>query len=235
VVSVSTNDPLQPEVALTVRADVVGSVYLRPSEKMSFGSARGPNQRNRLLVTKDPTEEGELTITDLRTDETWLIASTRKVEVAEPAEGEFPPAMPGDWIIEVKVGDGAPTGVTQSNVRFRTGLRREPEVAVPMAVSIIPPIIVQPQTLRVAPASDDQLVGTLLAVVRPDLDAEALTVEATPEAVTVQTERQGDRRFVMIAKLPASGLTPDAKLVLRLGPHTLEVPIELSPPQGSSP
>ena len=202
-----------------------------------MGSARGPHQRNRILVTKDPTEEGDLTITDLRTDTPWLVASTRKVEVAEPAEGEFPPAIPGDWVVEVRIedDDAPPSGVTQSNVRFKTGLSREPEVVVPISVAIIPPIVVQPRKLRVAPASDDSLVGTLLAVVRPDLDAAALTVEAIPEVVTVQTQRQGDRRFVFIAKLPASSLTEDAKLVLRLGTHTVEVPIEVSTPEGGSP
>lgn len=232
--TVNTNDPLQPEIVLTVRADVVGSVFLRP-EKLSFGSARGPNQRNRILVTKDPTEEGKLEITDLRADLPWLRASARQVEVEEPGAEDFPPASPGDWVVEVRIEGEPPSGVSQSNVRFKTGLRREPEVAVPLSVAIIPPIVVQPQKLTVAPASGDRLVGTLLAVVRADLDAGLLTVEGTPEAVTVQTERQGDRRFVIIAKMPASGLTLDARLVLRLGPHSVEVPIEAASPQASAP
>jgi hypothetical protein len=210
---------------------------LLPHHELTVGSARGRNERKRLIVRKDPTEEGELVLSDVKTQQDWLRPTVRRVETEEPGEGRFPTALPGDWILEVELDKSAPPGSMRTPIEFATGLTREPKVTVLVQVSIIPAVTVRPKSLLVSPAaSGEGLVGEIAAVVRAGLNPDELVIEANSDAVDLEKEKTGPRHFRIHATMPESALGDDLKLVARVGSEgEVEVPILAGTRPSSSP
>lgn len=231
----TTNDPAREQVILTIRADIVGSVIMVPS-RLNVGSARGRGPNNRVLVVQDPREKGELTLTDLRTGIEWLTATVRRVETEEPGQGRVPKASPGNWIVEVAVDEGdAPAGTTRTDVTFKTGLEREPEVSIPVIVSVIPAVVVNPERLRLKPEGvGDRLTGTILAVVRNDLRGQELVVDASSDGIEVRTDSAGPRRYRVFTSMLSSSLKPDAHLTFRVGDKSVQVPLDAPEPEATA-
>ena len=236
-VTLTTNDPEREKSFLTVQANITGSIVMLPSAKMSVGSGRGRNQINRMIVRKDPTEEGELVVSDFGTDQEWLLLTVHRVETEEPGTGGFPTVHPGDWILEIALDESAPEGHTRANVGFSTGLPREPEVKVPVQVSVLAPVAIRPKSLFVSPAaSGEGLQGEVIAVVRAGLNPEELEIESTSEVVKLEKEKSGPRHFRVRATLPESALAERPKLVVRVGDAwRIEVPIVPAASPSSSP
>ena len=232
-VTLTTNDPEREKSFLTVQANIAGSVVTLPHSTMSVGSGRGRNQANRLILRKDPTEEGELVVSSLRTQHEWLRPTVRKVETEEPGTDGFPTALPGDWVLEVALDESAPAGSFRANIDFSTGLPREPEFHVPVQVSVIPAVAIRPRSLLVSPAaSGTGLEGEVMAVMRAGLNPEELEIESTSETVRFEKSQTGPRHFRLRATLPESALADDPKLIVRVGDAwRFEIPIVT----GSSP
>jgi hypothetical protein len=216
-----------PMTVLTIQADIVGSVIMVPAPRIMVGSARGANPANRVLVVQDPREPGELVISDVRTELEWLTVSARRIEVEEPGDGRFPKASPGNWIVRAEVDADAPHGTTRTEVTFKTGLEREPEVTLPIIVAVVPSVVVNPERLRLdQEGAGGRLTGSLVAIVRMDLRGEELVVEASSDAVEVSTESAGVRRYRIHASIPTGSLSPDDHLILRVGDsRPVEVPL----------
>jgi hypothetical protein len=217
-VTLTTNDPAREKSVLTIQGNILGSVFLLPHHELSIGSARGRHQRRRMIIRKDPTEDGQLVVSDVKTRKEWLHSKVRRVETEEPGEGSFPTALPGDWILEVDFDKSAPPGGLRTPIEFSTGLSREPKVTVLVQVSIIPAITVRPKNLLLSPAASGQgLEGEIAAVVRGGLNPEELEISATSEVVALQTEQTGPRHFRVRASMPDTALGEDLKLVFRVG------------------
>jgi hypothetical protein len=236
-VTLTTNDPEREKSFLTIQANITGSIVMLPHSKMSVGSGRGRNQVNRVIVRKDPTEEGELVVSGFQADQEWLLLTARKVETEEPGTGGFPTALPGDWILELALDESAPEGHTRANVGFSTGLPREPQVKVPVQVSVLAPVNIRPKSLLVSPAaSGEGLQGEVMAVLRAGLSPEELEIDSTPEVVKVEKEKTGARHFRVRATLPESAMADNPKLVVRVGEGwRIEIPIVTGATPSSSP
>ncbi len=170
-ITVTSNDPVRPTMTLTLKAVLVGSVELLPGPAMSI-QVSGPAQASgpsRLLIRREPTEEGTLQVSGITSSVPWLAVTARPVGTTEPAAGGIPPAQPGDWILEAKPGADAPSGMSRVEVRFKTGLTREPEVVVPVSVSTPVAVSVFPmQRMNLQMAGKTFVAGQAKLLLRRD-------------------------------------------------------------------
>jgi hypothetical protein len=223
-ITVTTNDPALATVFLRLKATVVGSVVLQPRPGLMFPWGAQWEWSSKILVRKEDTETGELKITDVKPDVPWLLARATAVrETLPPAEG-LPMAFPGDWILEVTVGEDAPKTQGGHNVKFKTGLSREPEVTVPVSIALHHPLRAVPNALYLPEPSAGAaaVTGTITTLLRPGLAKETVTAAASPEAFSVKVEPEGVRKFkatVVWTRDPALGdATPkQGNVVLRVG------------------
>ena len=229
--TVKTNDPLRSTLTLTLRVEVLGSVLILPTERLRLTNARGGARTGRLLIRQDPTERGELSINGLQTSVPWLSARVEeRMEGSRALGGALPPGEPGDWLLEVRLEGAAQQGFSKQSVRFRTGLSRQPEVAVPVMVSVRPPVNLTAEELTLAtPAPGGESSSTVHAVVRQGLDPAALEVEAEPPTFQVRVEPNGPRRFLVEVSWRAVGKSPpdEGTIIFRIGDETTHLPVRV--------
>jgi len=195
-ITVQSNDTSQPRVHLTIRAMILGSVLMLPHESMTISDPPQRNTRNRLLVRKEPTESGELKISDLRASASWLRLSAERIEEARPAEGGLPAALPGDWLLQAELEGDVDYGRLRENMTFKTGLTRQPEITVPVLVTLRPPLHLSVNQVELPqPDGGEPSTATVVISVRRGLDPATLTARAVPEALQVSLEPSGGDRF----------------------------------------
>jgi hypothetical protein len=197
-VTVYSNDPTTPKIRLSVRAVVLGSVVVLPREYIMIGGPPVQAGRSKVLVRRDPLETGELEITDLKTSLPWLTATATKLEDKRPPSDGLPLGQPGDYLIEVKV-EGEPDtkgGRARGDLTFKTGLKRQPQVSIPVTVDLRPPVSLSTEKLLLNPPPEGGVTeSTVLVTVRPGLDPNRLVAEASPESLRVDLQLSGPRRF----------------------------------------
>lgn len=228
-INVTTDDPDQPQVPLWIHADVAGSVLLlpRPSLMLRPSAARPPPVA-KLLVRQDPGEKGEMKISEAKVDLPWLRVSTRGVVAPEPADGDFPEALPGDVVIEVAVAGEAPEGSEKQTLRFDTGLPTEPRVEIPVVVYVQPRLTVTPDEVRFGPGDPDgQRRAVLLVSVREDMGEGPPRVEG-PAALKVKLDPAGAYRYQVHLTWPAE-VPPKGGLVIRAGTASRSLPLVADP------
>jgi hypothetical protein len=212
-IAVTTSDPTKPSVTLHLKANVIGSVEVLPSAYLGFPRPPQMEYSAKMLIRKDKTETGELKVTDVTTSVPWLIAKARKVESPEPERvGIIPAALPGDWILDVSVSDEAPKGNTGQQVRFKTGLPREPEVTLPASVSLQQGIQAMPANLVMPmPAGSKEASATFTVAVRPGLGKEELKATSTSELFGVTLVPDGERHYKGTVAWKATGENPEKR------------------------
>ena len=197
-ISVYSNDPETPSLRLTVRATVHGSVVVLPREYIGIGGHSRRRGNSKVLVRKDPTESGELEISDLKTSLPWLTAEVRKLTEKRPPADGLPLGLPGDYLLEVKIGEKPETQRTRTRaqVSFKTGLKRQPVVSIPVTVDLRPPVSLSEGRLLLTPPVEGEVTGkAVLVTVRAGLDPNLLKAEARPESLKVELIPAGPRRF----------------------------------------
>jgi len=197
-ISVYSNDPETPHLRLTVRATVLGSVLVLPREYMSVGGRMMRAGNSMVLVRQDPTESGELKISDLKTSAPWLTAEAQKLEQKRPPSDGLPIGQPGDYLLEVKVGERPEISKSRirAEVSFKTGLKRQPVVSIPVTVDLRPPVNLSTERLLLTPPAEGQIAEeTVLVTVRPGLDPNRLEAKADPGSLKVELKPAGPRRF----------------------------------------
>lgn len=230
-ITVETNDPAAPRLFLTIRAVIAGSVLVLPQENLSFSNLSPRQHRPRVLVRRDPTETGELSVRDIKPSAEWFTATATRLEQPAPAGDGLPAAEPGDWLIEVALTGTQRYGVSRESLSFTTGLPRQPEVTFPVIFNLRPPVQLSPERVELAPGEAGQGSGaTVLFSVRPGLDPAELRVEAEPEGLKVELEPAG-RRFYK-AKLSWNGERFDGgAIVFSLGAERYRVPVSEAAPR----
>lgn len=209
-VSVTTDDPDQPQIMLSIKANVVGSIAVLPYPSLSLAPrVAGFGKPANLVIRRDETEKGELAISKLTATVPWLKLSARKVTAIEPAVEGLPTAMPGDYVVSVLV-EHPPSGSSVQSITFKTGLTREPEVTVPVTVTVRPAVVLQPTELTLQPKPDSPKTASaqMLAAVREDLDPKSLVVASDDPSFTVTTDNSGERAFRLTVAWQAKGAKP---------------------------
>lgn len=231
-ITVIHDDPTQGPIALSVRANVVGSVQILPMPTLGLAPrAKGPSEPGRLIVRKEPSESGKLEVTDLAASAPWLKVSKRVVAAEEPPSSGLPAALPGDTIVSVDA-TGAPAGSSVETLTFSTGLSREKSISIPVRVTVRGPLIVQPRDLLLNPDAADpsHATGRILAAVREDLDPKKIVVSADSPAFTIRMEPAGERGYnVLVDWKRVTGSEPTAGTIsLSVGDEVTKVPVRVN-------
>jgi hypothetical protein len=229
-ITVHSNDATRPRIHLTIRARIVGSVILLPHESITITEPPARNTRNRVLVRKEPSETGELQITDLRPSASWLRVSSERLDEPRPAGDGLPAALPGDWLIQVDLEGDVGYGRLRENLSFKTGLTRQPEVSLPVGVNIRPPLHLSVNQLQLPPpAGEEPSTATVVISVRPGLDPKTLTARAVPEALKVVLEPSGGNRFYKAHVSWDGGDITGGKIEFTVGPKQMTLPVTAAP------
>lgn len=224
-ITVRTNDPTRPTVVLTVRANVLASVEIFPFESVHL-SNRGPSlARSILLVKKDPTEAGELTISRASASVPWLAVQPVRLSAERPGATGIPTGKPGDWVVEVTLVGRPDYGRHAAEIGFSTGLPREPEVRIPVTADLTPPVSLSRERIEIPwPAEVEAATATVLVQVRLGLDPSSLTASSENAGLAVVLERAGPRGFKLAARWTESR-PPDGAVVLRIGDESVRIPV----------
>lgn len=240
-ITVTTNDLSRGPVNLRFRADVVGSVEFLPRAGLMFPAGMQWDWSAKILVRKDESETGDLKVTEVAASVPWLKAKATPVtEPLPPAEG-LPMAFPGDWLLDIEVTDEAPRVQGGFQVKFKTGLPREPEATFPVSVVLQHPMRAIPAVLTLqAPPPGGEVAGTVTALLRPGLQKETVTATASPDAFSVKVQPDGHRRFkATVAWRPDAELGPNTPrqgaVVLRVGEDTLTVQVRVAENRAAAP
>ena len=229
-ITLTTNDPERDKAALTVRANIVGSVSLFPGHTIVLPDRLTQLPETRLLVRKDETETGEMKLTDVTVSAPWIGATARKVEKTEPSTPGVPEAIAGDWVIDLKLIGKPSQRNGRELLRFRTGLSREKEVSVPITVYVPPALQVYPTRIVLPePQGGQGVSGTMTVVVRADLADEPVQVKAMPEQFHVRLEPAGAKVYRAVVSLDASrdNLPRQGSVVFALGDDSVTTPVSV--------
>lgn len=230
-ISVYSNDPNKRSIRLAIRAIVLGSVIVLPREHIVIGGPPGRSGGSRVLVRRDPTESGELKIADLRTSLPGLSAEARRLEEPTPPGQGLPKGEVGDWLVEVSVEDRSKisAGRSRAELNFKSGLKRQPDVSIPITVDLRPPVNLSVPRLVLQPPADGEVADkTVMATVRRGLDANALKVETGSPALKAELEPVGPRRFKVHFSWTGEDLG-DAAVVFRVGSESHQLPVKVAP------
>jgi hypothetical protein len=234
VVAVTTDDPGRQNVTLMLRANIVTSVEFLPTRALFVPAGPAAAGTGKLVIRKNETEKGQLEISGISANVPWLKVSARKVESPEspPSSGAVP-AQPSDWVIEAKIEGEAPARQVSAEIRFKTGLPREPEISFPVTVRTISPITFSaPMVYLPYPGEPPQPErGTVYVRVEPPLDPNSLTVEAAPTAFQAVANLVGPTRVrIDVTWTPAGESTPrEGTVVAKLGTALASVPVKVNP------
>ena len=225
-VVVRTNDPQQDVIVLTLKALVRGSVILLPQPVIFMRKRVGEAPVGRLLISKAEDERGALDITDVTLSDPRLAATAVRLEAARPRGGGLPAAAPGDWVLELRFRDDRTVyGRLETQLRFRTGLTRQPEMTVEVESNLQAPVTLSTERL-VLDRTADGARGTVFVSVRKGLDPGLLRVEAEPAGLSVALEPSTDRLFKLQVRW-GGGALAGAAIRLAVGEDSVRLPVEL--------
>lgn len=216
-ITVTTNDPTQGTLQLTVKMTIAGSVNLLPGQVLTVGNMRGKAGPGRLVVRKDETETGVLRVDRIRVSAPWLRVAARAIGPEGPggAIDGVPDARPGDWILEAEVEGEPPEGERSLTVTFDTGLPREPSVSVPVQVLWRAAIRFSTPAVVLNPSGDPP---PLLVSFRPDVSAAAATVSAEPAGLEARLEpANAQAMHVRLRWTGTDAPPPEGRVVVRSG------------------
>ncbi len=222
-IHVKTDDPTRPELTLTLRAEVVGSVLILPVEDVYMRNRVGRLPVAKRLLRRTADEVREFEIRDLEASADWLEVAVEQIEAPRPEGGGLPEALPGDWLLTVAVVGEPPYGNREESVYFTTGLAREPEVRLPILLELLPPVNLSVERLVLSPALPRE---TIHLSVREGADPSELRAVAEPAALKVELEPAAGRFFkVHVAGSEKLGGVR-AAIVFHVGLETLHFPVE---------
>lgn len=221
-ITVNSNDPQSRQAFLVLRAEVLGSISVLPSENVSL-DVEGRASR---LIRQDPTESGTLQISDLEVSVPWLKVTSRRLEkVRLPTTDGLPLGQPGDWLLEFALQGQPPPGRSQQWVQFSTALTREPVAQLNVHVFFQPAVNLPLPSVSLQATEPGQGVEeSMFFSVRRGLDPATLRVEAHPAALSARIEPGGVGRFKLTIQWDGTPV-PAGEIVLRAGDEILKLPV----------
>jgi len=239
-ITVTHDDKSQGPLILSVSANIVGSVEVLPFPALQLARRRrGFDTPALLIVRKDQSESGKMAFADLTSSVPWLKIGSRAVTAQEPPVEGLPAAQAGDVVISVQATDAAPVGSHVEKITFKTGLKREPLVSVPVTVFVQPPLAVQSAELilTVVPEAADTATGQVFGTIREDVDPKSVTVSADNPAFSPRFESTTSQAFRVIVDWSGKGKDAKTETVvhLRSGKIALDVPVRVNLAQAAKP
>jgi len=216
-ISVVSNAVNKPRINLRVGLRVIGSVQILPVNRLVLRYRQEP-PAGQLLIRQDPTESGELNISDMVAADDWLEVSVRKLEevtkIDERLEG-----LPGDWLLEATVPLRPQAGMKRTTVKFKTGLTREPVFSIPITVTARQ--FGTPSTRRLILTWDEETgitSGQMVFSIPGRRLLAKVEVSVTPEAYEVVTKQLTATQLEVIVR----SREPQGKIVLEKSPIVVQ-------------
>ena len=180
-VRVTTNDPNQRTVQLTLIAEVRTWLEVLPSWSASLTADLGQGARSTLYL-KSPDPEHPLVAPSASVNGDWLQA---KVEAVEPGSED---AGKGDYRLLVELLPTAPAGPSSATIQISSAGR---QVELPVVARVHGPIAVIPSALN--------LIGQPEGSGRPDRLSGILTLQARPDQPEFRIEsiHSDDERLML--------------------------------------
>jgi hypothetical protein len=209
-ISIVSNATNQPKLNLVVSLRVIGSVQILPVNRLVLRYKQEP-PIGHLLIRQDPTETGELNVSDVIASEDWLELSVRKLEEATKIDERLE-GLPGDWLLEATVPDRPQAGMSRATIKFKTGLTREPVFSIPITVTSRQFGV--PSTRRLDLNWDEETgitSGRMTFDVMSGLLMANVEVSVTPEEYEVETKQLTVKKMEVIVR----SKEPQGKIVLQ--------------------
>ena len=215
--TVRHDDTSQGPITLSLLAKVVGSVEVLPYPAVQIGRRRGFETPALLLVRQDASEEGTLAFAELASSKEWLKVSARKVTHDEAATEGIPEARAGDVVISVQAVK-PPVGTYAETLTFKTGLKREPVVTIPVTIAKQPAVNLNQKDLILTPpaAAPDGATGQVLGSLREDVDPKTVVVTSESPDFKVRLEPPGESAFRVIVDWKSPGKAAPAETVIHV-------------------
>lgn len=225
-ITITTNDTRRPKIWLTLRATILASVSILPTEEIHLTNRPKEGSIGRLLIRREPGEVGTLVVGALTASNPAVELSARPLDEKRFSADGLPTGYVGDWLLEARL-VGRPDELTElGEISFSTNLPRQPTVTVPLRLRYVPPVELSTRDV-VVPASGRR--EPLLVSVLKDLDATTLEVEAIPEALNAVLEPSGSRFYKLHLDWPSGGATK-GELVFRVDGEDYRVPVTREAP-----
>lgn len=209
-VTIFSNDEMTPRILVSVRAEVVGSVLLLPGYKGMVSNRQPETRTQHFIIRKDSRESGELRIARVSSTLPWVEVDARELKEKHPSQRGVPAGWPGDWLLTATLGKDAPNGTHKGEIRFETGLEREPEVELDLSALVQPPVNLNSPDVQLI-VGQPQVV---LASFRRDLDPQTPVEVRAPDGLSARVE-PGRGRFFKL-HLEWSGQPPSRPVELQL-------------------
>lgn len=212
--TVFTNDPENPRLVLTMKANVEPHVYLRPGfARFVQTEAAEAGSVQQLIFTDD---FDQLKILDVKSPYPFVEVSHRLATEEEREEmGKGP-----QYVVTVTLNYGeAPVGALAEYVRLKVNHPDQDEVSIPVSGFVRPMVVVTPDRADLGSIAPDE-GGVDVGFVLKNYANENLKVEfedsTVPGATAEVEEVEEGRQFRVMVKLPAEMPKGDFDGVVRL-------------------
>ena len=135
----------------------------------------------------------------------------------EGATEGIPEARPADFVISVQAVK-PPVGTHAETLTFKTGLKREPVVTIPVTVARQPAVTLNQKDLILTPPAEtpDGATGQVLVSLREDVDPKTVVVTSESPDFKVRVEPPGEPAFRVIVDWESQGKTAPAETVIHV-------------------
>lgn len=206
-VTVLSNDPVNPRLVLTVKADIRAHVLAQPSYARLIQTRTMPPTTTEFTVASPDRDDFRVLGVDAPHD--WVSAEVREATEAERiAEGRGT-----QWRIAVTIPGDAPVGPLLDVLKVRTNHPGQPELVVPLSGMVRPVLHLTPEKADfgslVLAGQAREMVLTLINFGTDPVTLGAVTTDVKDATVDVR-EVEAGKRWRIALQLPAT--LPKGKL-----------------------
>jgi hypothetical protein len=136
-----TDDPATPQMTLVVSAIVKPFVEALPYGFFRIQGLSGEASSSEVVLVSD---EAEFKPTKIDTPNTFLRAALAPASEKELIKDR----NPNQWKVTLTVAPDAPEGILAGTVKVATGVKRQPEIEIPVSGFVKPPVSVTPVSIN---------------------------------------------------------------------------------------
>ncbi len=227
-VLVFSNDPINPQVNLVIKADVRSYIEVLPRPLVIFRNVlQGEPATEKLILS---SADG----TDFKVEGTEASGGPYQIAYRELGEKERIPDRKGSqWEVSITVPANAPEGMLNQKVVVKTTSPKAPEVTINITGAVRPVVQVIPPEVNFGSVAGDALVGHNVLVINNRQGAELTLSDAkvdNPNFTTEVIPLQAGQRFQVAVSMKAGTPKGDQRGTLTIktsdpARKVIEVPV----------
>ncbi|MGH9443425.1 MAG: DUF1573 domain-containing protein [Thermoanaerobaculia bacterium] len=201
-VTVVSNDPENPQIALTIKAVVKPYVEVAPQEFVRFSTIRGDSAAADLVIF---SSEKDFHPTVADSSQPYLQAEISPID--EKSKLERPGTQ--QYRLHITLGPTAPLGVLNAPVRIKTGVAKQPELEIRVAGIVRDRLSVTPAAVafgNFTPGKDVISRNVIFTNNKPTAGVRVLKAESTVPGLSVEVVPMTEGINYTIVVKPKEGL-----------------------------